>query len=236
MNTILSTWYFEPFNNNMTAPYDCPICMDEVDFIKNCVTTECGHTFHASCLMTSVAHNGFACPYCRTAMAEEVEEEDDEDYEDDDATVEEIYGDDALRGFRFFMNNVNGVRHDAEDVEEEESVIEAEMGPRRRTYGDVRFNDNGEMSWEEEEEENPTAEFVAQTLTEQGVTVEQLVKALMADHEEYQDDDDVERINDELFGKLRIIISNYKPGDQVKNRPEIDDPQLALPQPIIVDV
>ena len=167
-------------------------------------------------------------------MAEEVAEEEDE--WDDDATVEEIYGDDALRGFRFFMNNVNGVRHDAEDVEEEESVIEAEMGPRRRTYGDVRFNDNGEMSWEEEEEETPTAEFVAQTLTEQGVTVEQLVKALMADHEEYQDDDDVERINDELFGKLRIIISNYKPGDQVKNRPEIDDPQLALPQPIIVDV
>ena len=110
------------------------------------------------------------------------------------------------------------------------------MGPRRRTYGDVRFNDNGEMSWEEEEEETPTAEFVAQTLTEQGVTVEQLVKALMADHEEYQDDDDVERINDELFGKLRIIISNYKPGDQVKNRPEIDDPQLTLPQPIMVDV
>lgn len=230
MNTILSTWYFEPFHTNMTAPYDCPICMDEVDFIKNCVTTECGHTFHASCLMTSVAHNGFACPYCRTAMAEEVAEEEDE--WEDDATVEEIYGDDALRGFRFFMNNVNGVQHDVEDVEEE---IE-EMGPRRRTYGDVRFNDNGEMSWEEEEEETPTAEFVAQTLTEQGVTVEQLVKALMADHEEYQDDDDVERINDELFGKLRIIISNYKPGDQVKNRPEIDDPQLALPQPIIVDV
>jgi hypothetical protein len=236
MNTILSTWYFESFNINMTAPYDCPICMDEVDFIKNCVTTECGHTFHASCLMTSVAHNGFACPYCRTAMAEEVAEEEEE--WEDDATVEEIYGDDALRGFRFFMNNVNGLRHDAEDVEEEESVIEAEMGPRRRTYGDVRFNDNGEMSWEEEEDEEqkPTAEFVAQTLTEQGVTVEQLVKALMADHEEYQDDDDIERINDELFGKLRIIISNYKPGDQAKNRPEIDDPQLALPQPIIVDV
>jgi hypothetical protein len=170
-------------------------------------------------------------------MAEEVEEEDDEDYEDDDATVEEIYGDDALRGFRFFMNNVNGVEHDAEDVEEEEDVEQVEMGLRRRSYGNVRFNDNGEMSWEEEEEEEkPTAEFVAQTLTDQGVTVEQLVKALMADHEEYQDDEDIERINDDLFGKLRIIISNYTPGDHVKNRPEIDDPQLALPQPIIVDV
>lgn len=219
----------------MTAPYDCPICMDEVDFTKNCVTTECGHTFHARCLMTSVAHNGFACPYCRTAMAEEVaEEEDDEDYEDD-ATVEEIYSDDALRGFRFFMNNVNGVQHDVEDVEEEEDVEEAEMGPRRRSYGDVRFNDNGEMSWEEEEE-NPPAEFIAQKLTDQGVTVEQLVKALMADHEEYQDDEDIERINDELFGKLRIIISNYTPGAEATNRPEVDEPQIALPQPIIVDV
>jgi hypothetical protein len=166
-------------------------------------------------------------------MAEEVASEEDEDEWDDDATVEEIYSDDALRGFRFFMNNVNGTEHDAEDVEEEE----AELGPRRRSYGDVRFNDNGEMSWEEEdEEEKPTAEFVAQTLTEQGVTVEQLVKALMADHEEYQDDDDIERINDELFGKLRIIISNYTPGAQVKNRPEIDESQLAVPQPIIVDV
>ena len=168
-------------------------------------------------------------------MAEEVAEEEDE--WDDDATVEEIYGDDALRGFRFFMNNVNGVQHDAEDVEEEEDVIEAEMDLHRRLYGDVRFNDNGEMSWEEEEDEQkPTAGFVAQTLTEQGVTVEQLVKALMADHEEYQDDEDIERINDELFGKLRIIISNYTPGAEATNRPEADEPQIALPQPIIVDV
>jgi hypothetical protein len=215
----------------MPAPYDCPICMDEVDFTKNCVTTECGHTFHARCLMTSVAHNGFACPYCRTAMAEEVVEEDEDEWDDDDATVEEIYGDDALRGLRFFMNNVNGHQHDAEDVEEEESVIEAEMDLRRRLYGNLHFNDNGEAI-----PSTPSAGFVAQTLTDQGVTVEQLVKALMADHEEYQDDDDVERINDELFGKLRIIISNYTPGDQVKNRPEVDELQIAPPQIITVDV
>lgn len=218
----------------MTAPYDCPICMDEVDFTKNCVTTECGHTFHARCLMTSVAHNGFACPYCRTAMAEEVVEEEDEDeWDDDDATVEEIYGDDALRGLRFFMNNVNGTEHDAEDVEEEEDVIEAEMDLRRRLYGNIRFNDNGEAI--EEEPPTPSAGFVAQTLTEQGVTVEQLVKALMADHEEYQDDEDIERVNDELFGKLRVIISNYTPGDQAKNRPEVDDLQITPPQIITVD-
>jgi hypothetical protein len=165
-------------------------------------------------------------------MAEEVVEDEDEDeWDDDDATVEEIYGDDALRGFRFFMNNVNGVEHDAEDVEEEEDVIEAELDLRRRLYGNLHFNDNGEAI-----PSIPSAGFIAQTLTEQGVTVEQLVKALMADHEEYQDDDDVERINDELFGKLRIIISNYTPGDQAKNRPEVDDLQIAIPQPIVVDL
>jgi hypothetical protein len=164
-------------------------------------------------------------------MAEEVVEEDEDEWDDDDATVEEIYGDDALRGLRFFMNNVNGHQHDAEDVEEEESVIEAEMDLRRRLYGNLHFNDNGEAI-----PSTPSAGFIAQTLTDQGVTVEQLVKALMADHEEYQDDDDVERINDELFGKLRIIISNYTPGDQVKNRPEVDELQIAPPQIITVDV
>lgn len=221
----------------MPAPYECPICMDEVDFTKNCVTTECGHTFHSRCLMTSVAHNGFACPYCRTAMAEEVVDEDEDEWDDDDATVEETYDDDALRGFRFFMNNVNGVEHDAEDVEEEEDVIEAEMELRQRLYGNLRFNDDGEAI--EDHPPKPSAGFIAQTLTDQGVTVEELVKALMADHEEYQDDDDVERINDELFGKLRIIISNYTPGDQVvpaKNRPEIDELQITAAQMITVDV
>ena len=60
---------------------ECPICMDQIEEGKNRITTECGHCFHASCLMTNVAHNGFGCPYCRTAMAEEVEDE-EEDVED----------------------------------------------------------------------------------------------------------------------------------------------------------
>ena len=58
---------------------ECPICMEELQIGKNCVTTECGHRFHTNCLMTSVAHNGFGCPYCRSVMAEEVIEDDDEE-------------------------------------------------------------------------------------------------------------------------------------------------------------
>lgn len=53
-------------NENM-----CPICLDNIDLTINRITTECGHTFHCSCLMRNVLQNGFNCPYCRITMADE---------------------------------------------------------------------------------------------------------------------------------------------------------------------
>jgi len=35
---------------------------------KNQVVTDCGHIFHASCLMQHVSYNGYGCPYCRKNM------------------------------------------------------------------------------------------------------------------------------------------------------------------------
>ena len=81
---------------------ECPICMDMIDVSKNCVTTECGHKFHTSCLMKNVSFNGFECPYCRSVMAEDDEEdeeyvedgeddEDDEEGDEDDAETHENY-------------------------------------------------------------------------------------------------------------------------------------------------
>jgi hypothetical protein len=63
--------------------------MDSIGEKANKVITECGHTFHCSCLMQNAVHNGFGCPYCRTTMAEEPEfsdedEDEDEDFEDED--------------------------------------------------------------------------------------------------------------------------------------------------------
>ena len=49
---------------------ECPICLAEIDSVSNKVTTECGHSFHCSCLMHNVLVNGFRCPYCRTVMAQ----------------------------------------------------------------------------------------------------------------------------------------------------------------------
>ena len=180
---------------------DCPICMDSIADNKNCVTTECGHRFHTNCLMTSVAHNGFGCPYCRTAMAEVPQDDDDEDsegeYDDDD---DEIIEDDALRGLRFFMNNLNGEAHEEEDIEEEEVYLQ--------------YKENDEP--EEPRMPIPTASFIAEKLTQQGVTMEDLVKTLLLQHDEYDSQNEyLERADNEMFGKLRVIISNFTPEQNV---------------------
>ena len=180
---------------------ECPICMDDIESNKNCVTTECGHTFHANCLMTSVAHNGFGCPYCRTAMADVPEDEDDEDddegeYDEEDDEISE----DTLRGFRFFMNNLTGEAHDEQDVEEEEVYLEYEANAEP-VEPDVPV---------------PTARFIAEKLTQQGVTMEEMVKILLLQHDEYQAQGEyLERVDSEMFGKLRIIISNFTPEQNV---------------------
>lgn len=181
----------------MSAQIDCPICMDCIESTtKNCVTTECGHCFHTNCLMTSVAHNGFGCPYCRTAMAEEPEADEETIWSDEEEEEEEeTFDDDALRGFRFLFNNVYGEDHDEADIEEEIA------------------NEESEQNEEEEDNSNvPSTDFVALKLREQGVTFEQLVRMVcFTEHQEYEHDEVGERLNDELFGKIRIIVSNYTP-------------------------
>jgi hypothetical protein len=99
---------------------ECPICFDDIDPSKNNVTTECGHMFHASCLMKNITVNGFGCPYCRTAMADEPEEEDsshqwsdynsqeDDDSEDDEETERQEEEDYALRGMRWMFQRQEG--------------------------------------------------------------------------------------------------------------------------------
>jgi hypothetical protein len=194
----------------MNTQTDCPICMEIIDFKKNCVTTECGHCFHTNCLMTSVAHNGFGCPYCRTAMAEEIQEEEEDDeedyYEEYDEDEEEMFTDDSLRAFRFFMNNITGDEHDQADIDEEES---------------------DEEETEEEEDSIPSAEFLAKKMVEDGVTMEQMVKAILLSHAEYEDNEEFERVDSELYGKLRIIISNYTP-EQNNEPPKLDRQNIEM--------
>ena len=141
---------------------ECPICMEPIEGDKNKVTTECGHSFHCKCIMQNAAHNGFDCPYCRTAMAEEVDED---DYSEDEDEEEEasVFDEDALVSFRMFHQRVNDEEVEEEPEDEWETDNEAE---------------------EEEDDNIPSADIVTQRLTERGVTMEDLVKSLLTlEHE-----------------------------------------------------
>jgi len=179
---------------------ECPICMDPIEGDKNKVTTECGHCFHTNCLMTSVAHNGFGCPYCRTEMAEEVNEE-ESDYGDDDEEEEELYDDDVLRGFRLFMANIEDEEQDEDDViqeQYEQQLVEVAEEREREHELDNAAN-------------MPTPEYIAQKLTEQGVSMLDMVKIMLIGHDEFENKrEEFDRMDSEMFGKLRILISNYE--------------------------
>ncbi len=195
----------------MSAPVDCPICMDCIESTtKNCVTTECGHCFHTNCLMQSVAHNGFGCPYCRSVMAKQPEE-DEETVWSDEEEEEEMFDDDAMRGFRFFWNNLNGEGNDEDDEADE---VELEEWAERAAANENQVDPS-----------IPTTDFVAQKLKDQGVTFEQIVSIIcQTDHEEYGDNEVAERVGSELFGKIRAIVASYRPepAQQVEAAEELE--------------
>jgi hypothetical protein len=166
----------------------CCICLDDIISNKNITTTECGHTFHCRCLMQNTAHNGYDCPYCRTVMAEIPNADDETDYDD-----ESIYDSDDDEG---------GI---------DDNILTSFRMFHQRTSGDY-IEDEIETETETEQLETepiiPSPEYIAQIFTRQGVTLEDMVKALLVDHDEY-DSYIIEKKSDELFGRMRIIISNY---------------------------
>ena len=175
--------------------HECPICMDVLSGTKNIVTTECGHCFHTNCLMTSVAHNGFGCPYCRTEMAAAPEESVDDDsdwgsFDEDEDGDDELYGDHALRGARWLFQRAND-----EEVDDEEDLE------------DTRDDEDMDIIVK------PSVEFLTRKLVSQGITMENMVQALLIDHDEYDVSGEGDNFDGILFGKLRILISNYKPED-----------------------
>jgi hypothetical protein len=131
-------------------------------------------------------------------MAEEVAEEESE-YDDDESESEEYeqYDDYALRGLRFFNNNINGEQHDQEDLDDE---------------GEDAEEDDEEVVEEAEEVTPPPVSYVAQKLVEQGITMEDLLKAVLCSVNNYESDyEDFERVENEIFGRVQTILNNYTP-------------------------
>lgn len=199
-------------------PIDCPICFDLIGE-KNNITTECGHKFHASCLMTNISRNGFGCPCCRAVMADEPDdatEVDDEQWvfdetevdDDSDDGSDELFADDddALRGLRLFTNLLEGNEHDQEDA-----VAEYQ-------YNEGRTNVHV-----------PTFQEFTAALRAKGVTYEQLVANAMMDLDEYNHNirlmaDLDDRTND-LWEKMRTYINSYSHGIE-------EEPIVASAEPM----
>lgn len=158
--------------------------------------------------MKNVSHNGFGCPYCRATMAEAQVKDDDESVYSDYTDIEnELYDDYSLRGMRWMFQRANGeeLDDDADDEEEGEPTAVGQV-PEEREEGEV------EEDSDEEEEDIPSAEFIAYKLERSRVTMEMLVKAMLAlDHNEYGDNREYNEMESNIFGRLRTIISNYRP-------------------------
>jgi hypothetical protein len=189
---------------------ECPICYDDIDVKKNCITTECGHTFHCKCLLQNAATNGFSCPMCRSTMAEEPELSDDEDdyeeYSDDEDEDEEgvaleTFDFNALTSFRMFHQQLAG-----EEVEEEQIPLVDEP-------------------LVEVVEVKPSVAYIAAKLVNQGFTMEDMVKCLLVEHEEYEQDIETnDSCSNRMFGKFRQIISNYKREQQQQQEEQQQQP------------
>ena len=168
---------------------ECPICYDDIDVKTNCVTTECGHTFHCSCLMKNSSVNGFGCPMCRSVMAEEpANDEDASEYDSYYDDEEDQFDDNALTSFRMFHQQL-----DDEEVEPEpEEDIDAEDDEEDEVIEVVE-----------------TPATIATKLAARGVTMEDVVKVLLLEHGEYMRfEEQYERKASELYGKIRSILTH----------------------------
>jgi len=204
---------------NAIEQHECPICYDCIGD-KNNITTECGHKFHASCLMTNVSRNGFDCPCCRAVMATEAIDNEDgngsmpplyiadpDDGDDDtllDEDVEEPFSDDALRGLRLLTDLLEGSDHNQADV-----VAEHQYTADIQNAAPLPV---------------PTHEFMLRAFREQGITYEQLVAWTLMDHDEYEDSHvNLQSISGDIWGKLRIIITNYVVEEQVVEEKVVEE-------------
>lgn len=69
------------------ANTECPICMEAISQ-QNCCITECGHSFHSSCIFKNFT-TSFNCPMCRKELIEQPEEEESDDEEEYETEEEE---------------------------------------------------------------------------------------------------------------------------------------------------
>jgi len=204
------------------SSYDCcPICMDEMDPSFNHIITDCGHHFHAKCMIECVDKRGFKCPCCRNKLIEdekrrnkEYEDEDeyydDDDDEENDENVNMYYENNYLtRGFRLFWNNINGIQHEEVDLNDEENEED-----------NMSIDDDTDDESNEAEllQNAPPVGSIIDELREK-ITFEDLATLYLTEtHDEYYYlERTSNRISDKIYGETRKIISRFKRNNRSNN-------------------
>ena len=80
---------------------------------------------------------------------------------------------------------------------------------------------------DEDEELKPSVEFITQKLVQQGVTMEQLVKALLMNHEEYEDDEEYNS-DVKLSAAIDKLIPKFIEGKAFSDVKEFREMRKAL--------
>jgi hypothetical protein len=136
-------------------------------------------------------------------------EDDDDDDEDDESSIYPNLEEDTLRGLRLFTSRIEGEEPDQEDVVAEYQYLD----------------DDDDIT------PLPSIDFIIKKLEERGVTFRQLVASHLTSYEEYEDDDELERIESNLWGTMRTIISNYHPEQEASLLPAEAPAIVEAPEP-----
>jgi cobalamin biosynthesis protein CobT len=188
--------------------------MEDIEITKNCVTTECGHTFHANCLMRNVAFNGFGCPYCRFEMVEDVSdeseyEEDDEDGEEDDDDNDDDNDDEEND------EEDDDQEEDQEEGQDQEELVEDEDDHVEDDDNSEDFNRWFDRLNNREIKPMPSFKLIEKKLIEQGVSYECLIKGIIyyslhrdLDHDNYEE---CLKWSDKIDDIIDNTINSYTP-------------------------
>lgn len=150
---------------------DCPICLDPIQSNVNCMTTECGHCFHASCMLKHVSMTKGGCPMCRAVMVENVkidDEEEEEDIESDDESSyisedfrsdESVQEDHMLRGVRWLFqqhdeSEPSTSMFDGNSMEVTPNSVRGWRSPLNEDSIDELDEESIEMDWQDMVEES----------------------------------------------------------------------------------
>lgn len=209
---------------------ECPICYDPIEQTRNCITTECGHQFHAACLMKNARINGFSCPSCRAQMVlEDVtdSESDNSEHlylnelhqiEDEFVQNEEEFVQSEEEAFERAEQELLRIRDERrrfaelerqrEQIEIQNDIIESTLYEHQDGEPvDENYYDN---SNDQQNGDAPSIEYISEQLVARGITIDDLVSSMLRTNSAYyRSTADHDRINAVITKHICEIVFEH---------------------------